>query len=66
MSFLNLFSSITDCFSALTHSVNVDGTPMLNDYMDIEGKPFGFMAANDTSTSFSSHDFGSSFGNGFD
>jgi hypothetical protein len=66
MSFLNLFSSITDYLGALTHSINVDGTPMLNECVDIEGKPFGFVTTYDAPSSSGSGDFGNSFGNGFD
>jgi hypothetical protein len=66
MSFLNLFSSVVDSFGMSSPAVNVDGTPMLGGCFDIEGKPFGFMTTYDAPSSFSSTDFGSSFGNGFD
>ena len=59
--FLNVWDSMTDAttsMDSLAPIVNVDGTLMLDDNIDIHGNPFGM------TTTDSSFDAGMSFDNG--
>lgn len=56
--FSNAWDSMTgaaDTGHSFTPMVNIDGTPMFNEHIDINGNPFGvtsFDSSSDTSTSF--------------
>jgi hypothetical protein len=73
---MNLFSFFSNAWTSLpgstsgdslAHIVNVDGTPMLNESIDIHGNPFGVTSFDSSIDSgMSSFDCGSSFsGDGF-
>jgi hypothetical protein len=75
MSLFSLFQSLWSdgCGTAaiaVTPAVNIDGTPMLNETMDIHGHPYGVIetalfdwhTTQDTSWVDCSHDFGGSCG----
>ena len=62
MSLLNTLHSLWSSWSdAASPRVNTDGTPMLNDAIDVMGKPFGAMdcSAHDWSTGVDMGTFGS-------
>jgi len=74
MGLVSAFSDVWNSFTAnflgdpIAHIVNVDGTPMVNDCIDIHGNPFGVSSGSSTMDSHMSFDNPESWssGGGFD
>lgn len=58
MSLFSVFQSLWSSTPALP-AVNIDGTPMVNDAVDVFGKAFGVTASMDMTGPYTDHDLGS-------